>query len=164
MFSEYLRERLRAGERLSVEGPYGGFHLRESNRPAIFIAGGSGMAPILSLIRDMAERQDRRPVTFFYGARGKRDLFHLDELFGFEKLLPAFRFVPALSEPNADDAWDGATGLITEVVQREVPNSIGMEAYLCGPSAMIDAALGVLRNLGVAEHGIYYDKLVTKAG
>jgi propane monooxygenase reductase subunit len=122
------------------------------------------MAAMLAIVREMAEKVDRRPVTFFYGARGKRDLFHLEELFGFERLLPSFRFMPALSEPGADDAWSGATGLITEVVQREIPNAVGREAYLCGPTAMIDAALGVLRNLGVAEHDIYYDKFVTKAG
>ncbi len=163
LFSEYLRGRLKVGDRLAVEGPYGSFHLRENDRPAIFIAGGSGMAPMLSLVRDMTEKRDPRAVSFFYGARAKRDLFHLEELFGFEKLLPSFRFVPALSEPAADDAWSGATGLITEVVRREVPNAAGMEAYLCGPSAMIDAAVATLRRLGVAEHDIHYDKFVTKA-
>lgn len=163
LFSEYLRGQLKAGDRVTLEGPYGSFHLRETNRAAIFIAGGSGMAPMLSLLRDMSEKQDRRSVTFFYGARAKRDLFHLDQLFGLEKILPCFRFVPALSEPAASDAWKGATGLITDVFAREVPDARGMEAYLCGPSAMIDAALGVLVRLGVSEHDIHYDKFVTKA-
>jgi propane monooxygenase reductase subunit len=163
LFSEYLRGQLKAGDRLTVEGPYGSFHLRDSERPALFIAGGSGMAPMLSLLRDMAEKRDCRPVTFFYGARAKRDLFHLDELFSFEKLLPCFRFVPALSEPATEDAWNGAGGLITEVVAHEVPDARGMEAYLCGPSAMIDAAIAVLIRLGVSEHDIHYDKFVTKA-
>jgi propane monooxygenase reductase subunit len=163
LFSEYLRGQLKAGERLTLEGPYGSFHLHESERPALFIAGGSGMAPMLSLLSDMAEKEDRRPVTFFYGARAKRDLFHREELFGLEKLLPRFRFVPALSEPAAADAWQGATGLITEVVAQEVPDAHGREAYLCGPSAMIDAAIAVLVRRGVSEHDIHYDKFVTKA-
>jgi propane monooxygenase reductase subunit len=163
LFSEYLRGQLKAGDRLTFEGPYGSFHLRETNRPALFIAGGSGMAPMLALLRDMSEKQDRRSVTFFYGARAKRDLFHLDELFGLEKILPCFRFVPALSEPAAEDLWTGETGLITDVFAREVPDARGMEAYLCGPSAMIDAALDVLVRLGVSPHEIHYDKFVTKA-
>ncbi|MDE3110933.1 MAG: 2Fe-2S iron-sulfur cluster binding domain-containing protein [Acidobacteriota bacterium] len=163
LFSEYLRGRLKVGDRLTLEGPYGSFHLRENERPALFIAGGSGMAPMLSLLRDMAEQRDRRSVTFFYGARAKRDLFDLDELAGFAKLLPCFRFVPALSEPATRDQWTGATGLITEVVAREVPDAHGMEAYLCGPSVMIDAAIAVLGGLGVSEHDIHYDKFVTKA-
>jgi propane monooxygenase reductase subunit len=163
LFSEYLRGQLKAGDRLTLEGPYGNFHLRDTDRPAMFIAGGSGMAPMLSLLRDMAERRDRRAVTFFYGARAKRDLFHLGELFDLVKILPSFRFAPALSEPAAGDAWEGAAGLITEVVAREMPDAYGMEAYLCGPSAMIDAAIAVLARLGVSEHDIHYDKFVTKA-
>jgi len=163
LFSEYLRGQLKAGDRLTLEGPYGGFHLRENERPALFIAGGSGMAPMLSLLRDIAEKRVRRSITFFYGARTKRDLFHLDELFGFEKRLPSFRFVPALSEPAAGEEWEGVTGLITEVVAREVPDARGMEAYLCGPSAMIDAAIAVLVRLGVSDLDIHYDKFVTKA-
>jgi propane monooxygenase reductase subunit len=163
LFSEYLRGQLKAGARLTLEGPYGSFHRRENERPALFIAGGSGMAPMLSLLRDMAEQRDRRSVTFFYGARTKRDLFDLDELFGFAKLLPCFRFVPALSEAAPIDAWKGATGLITDVLAREVPDAQGMEAYLCGPSAMIDAAIDVLGRLGVSERDIHYDKFVTKA-
>lgn len=163
LFSEYLRGRLKVGDRLALEGPYGSFHLRDNERPALFIAGGSGMAPMLSLLRDMAKKQDRRTVTFFYGARAKRDLFDLDELFALEKLLPCFRFVPALSEPTAEELWKGATGLITEVVAREVPDAHGMEAYLCGPSAMIDAAIAVLIRLGVSDLDIHYDKFVTKA-
>jgi len=163
LFSEYLRGQLKAGDRLTLEGPYGTFHLRDDDRQALFIAGGSGMAPMLSLLRDMAEKRDCRPVTFFYGARTKRDLFHLDELSGFAKRLPGFRFVPALSEPAPGDEWEGATGLITEVVAREVPDVHGMEAYLCGPSVMIDAAIAMLVRLGVKEHDIHFDKFVTKA-
>jgi propane monooxygenase reductase subunit len=163
LFSEYLRQRVKAGDRMTLEGPYGGFYLRPTERPALLIAGGSGMAPMLSILRDMKERKIARSVTFFYGARAKRDLFQLDELFGFEKSLPSFRFVPALSEPAAQDNWTGATGLITEVVAQEVPDACEREAYLCGPSAMIDAALAVLAQLGVNEDRIYYDKFVTKA-
>ena len=163
LFSEYLRGQLKVGDQLTLEGPYGSFHLRENERPALFIAGGSGMAPMLSLLRDMAAQRARRSVTFFYGARAKRDLFDLDELAGFAKLLPCFRFVLALSEPSAGDRWEGAKGLITEVVASEVPDAHGMEAYLCGPSAMIDAAIAVLVRLGVSEHDIHYDKFVTKA-
>jgi propane monooxygenase reductase component len=163
LFSEYLRGQLGVSDRLTLEGPYGSFHLRETGRPALFIAGGSGMAPMLSLLRDINEKHDPRAVTFFYGARGRRDLCHLAELSGFEKQLACFRFVPALSEPAPEDAWQGATGLITDVLTRQVPDARGMEAYLCGPSAMIDAALAVLVRLGVSERDIHYDKFVTKA-
>ena len=163
LFSSYVEQYLQPGVRLTLQGPYGNFHLRDTQHEAIFIAGGSGMAPILSLLRDMADRQDSRSVTYFYGARARRDLFQLDELQGFAQRLPHFRFVPALSDPQPDDAWDGETGLITDVVTRVVPNGSNTEAYMCGPTVMINAAILTLQRLGVEEKAIFYDKFVTKA-
>jgi propane monooxygenase reductase subunit len=163
LFSSYLAESLKAGDRLTLQGPYGNFFLRDTQAPALFIAGGSGMAPILSLLRDMAEKRTTRPVTYFYGARSRRDLFQLDELYGFAQRLAHFQFIPALSEPLPEDAWEGETGLITKVVKRLVPQGLSSEAYLCGPPVMIDAALIVLSRLGLNEADIFYDKFVTKA-
>lgn len=163
VFSTYLSERLRVGDRLTLQGPYGNFYLRDSARPALFIAGGSGMAPILALLRDMAERHDTRPVTYCYGARSRRDLFLLDELSAFAQRLPHYRFIPALSEPLPTDGWEGEVGLVTEVVKRCVPDLREMEAYMCGPTAMIDAAIALLTSSGIPERDIFYDKFVTKA-
>jgi len=163
LFSAYVEQQLKPGERLIVQGPYGNFSLRDTSREAMFIAGGSGMAPILSLLREMTEKQNSRPVTYFYGARARRDLFQLDELYGFERRLPNFRFIPALSEPLPDDAWEGEIGLITEVVRHLTPHGTGKEAYMCGPTAMIDAAIVTLTRLGLKESDIFYDKFVTKA-
>jgi propane monooxygenase reductase subunit len=163
LFSSYIDQRLREGERLTLQGPYGNFYLRDSRREALFIAGGSGMAPILSLLRDMAERKDSRSVSYFYGARARRDLFQLEELLGLQQRLPHFHFVPALSEPLPNDDWKGELGLITEVVKRLVPNGQGKEAYMCGPTAMINAAIVVLQRLGLKESDIFYDKFITKA-
>jgi propane monooxygenase reductase component len=163
LFSAYIEEHLKAGERLTLQGPYGNFYLRDTKQPALFVAGGSGMAPILSLLRDMQDRKDPRSVTYFYGGRARRDLFQLEELFGYQDRLADFRFVPALSEPLTEDAWDGELGLITEVVKRQVPNMAAHEAYMCGPTPMIDAACALFSQGGIAESAIFYDKFVTKA-
>lgn len=163
LFSSYIADTLRVGERLTLQGPYGNFYLRDTQRPALFVAGGSGMAPILSLLREMDERHDPRPVIYFYGGRACRDLFQLEELSGYERTLPNFRFVPALSEPLADDAWNGEQGLITEVVKRKVESLAGHEGYMCGPTPMIDAALALFTRGGISESDIFYDKFVTKA-
>ena len=163
LFSSYVEKSLKVGERLTLQGPYGNFHLRASQHEAVFIAGGSGMAPILGLLRDMAEQKDSRPVTYFYGARTRCDLFLLDELRSFEQQLPHFRFVPALSEPTTDAVWSGETGLITDVVKRLVPRGGDKQAYMCGPTAMIDVAIVTLLKLGIEEKDIFYDKFVTKA-
>ncbi len=98
---------LKAGDEVEVTGPYGVFTLREkSERPLLFIGGGAGMAPILALLRSMAETGNERPAVYYYGARGPADLFHLDELAGLERRLPNFRFVPALSHCDEDDGLE----------------------------------------------------------
>ena len=163
LFSDYVVQQLKPEQRLTVQGPYGNFHLRDTHKEALFVAGGSGMAPILSLLRDMAEKRSERPATYFYGARARRDLFQVGELRALEHQLPHFHFVLALSESAPDDAWDGEVGLITDVVKRLISNGAGKEAYMCGPTAMIDAAIITLTRLGVNESDIFYDKFVTKA-
>jgi propane monooxygenase reductase subunit len=144
------------GDELSVTGPYGVFTLREgSTRPLLFIGGGAGMAPILSLLRSLAERGGGRPATYYYGARTETDLFHLDEL----AALDGARFVPALSEQQ----WDGECGLITDVVDRCEGDLAGVDAYLCGPPPMVDAAIDLLTRRGVPEAQIHFDKFTTTA-
>jgi propane monooxygenase reductase subunit len=120
------------------------------------------MAPILSLLRSMAERGIHRKATFFYGARGRRDLCFEDELRAIAEKLPNFSYVPALSAPDsADEDWDGANGLITDVVKRLAGNLAGAHAYVCGPPPMVEAAIPLLATLGVADKRVYYDKFTT---
>jgi propane monooxygenase reductase component len=155
---------LQRGQGLEVTGPYGLFTLREnSDRPLLFIGGGAGMAPILALIRSLAEQRSDRPAVYYYGARGPRDLFHLDELAALSERLPNFRFVPALSECGEDEIWNGERGLITDVVVRSEPELSEVDAYLCGPPPMVDAAIGLLMQNGVPESRVYYDKFTTTA-
>ena len=127
----------------------------------VIIGGGAGMAPILSLLRTMAERGLSRKATFFYGARTKKDLCFEAELHELEERLPDFRYIPALSEPGNDEEWDGETGLITDVVKRHASDLRGAHAYVCGPPPMVEAALPLLATLGVEERRIYYDKFTT---
>jgi len=158
LFSHFLDTRLAVGDRLDLTGPFGVFTLRDSEDRLIFVGGGAGMAPILSLLRSMAERGINRPATYYYGARGRRDLCFETELRELETTLPAFRYVPALSEPGPDDDWDGETGLITDVVQRHESGLAGAHAYVCGPPPMVEAAIPLLERLGVPGKRIYYDK------
>lgn len=158
--SELLDKKLEVGDEMTMSVPYGVFTLREkSDGDIIFIGGGSGTAPILSILRHMVENGIDRNATFYYGARAKKDLFYLDEMQKIGEQLPGeFQFVPALSEPDEDDDWDGETGLITDVIERLEDDLGGMEAYLAGPPPMIDAALPVLMRMGLGEDHIYYDK------
>jgi propane monooxygenase reductase component len=163
-FSKFLAEKLAEGDRLDISGPFGVFTLREGDNDLIFVGGGAGMAPILSLLRTMAERGLQRKATFFYGARTKQDLCFEAELRELEEKLPNFRYIPALSEPAGSEPgneWDGETGLITDVVKRHASDLRGAHAYVCGPPPMVEAALPLLATLGVEEKRIYYDKFTT---
>lgn len=154
----YVHQHLKVGQDVSVNGPYGDFYLQDTDRDIICIAGGSGMAPIKSILTDMAEKQNPRKARYFFGARTKKDLFLLDEMKELESKMVDFKFIPALSEPEADDDWDGEVGLITEVVHRLVESAVDSEAYLCGSPGMIDACIEVLTDLGVPQEHIYFDK------
>jgi len=162
LFSHYLDTRLAPGDRLELTGPFGVFTLRDSeDAPLIFVGGGAGMAPILSLLRSMAQRGIQRPATYYYGARRRRDLCFEEELRAIEQTLPAFSYRPALSEPGDDDDWTGETGLITDVVRRHENGLGAAHAYVCGPPPMVEAAIPMLSALGVEEKRIYYDKFTT---
>jgi len=161
LFSHFLDTTLQVGDRLQLTGPYGMFTLREGDDDLVFIGGGAGMAPILSLLRSMSERGLTRKATYYYGARGCRDLCFEDELRALEDTLPGFRYIPALSEAAPDEDWDGETGLITDVVKRHAGGLARVHAYVCGPPPMVEAALPLLATLGVPEQRIYYDKFTT---
>jgi propane monooxygenase reductase component len=163
-FSSLLSEgQIAAGHQLEVTGPYGVFTLRKTERPIVFIGGGAGMAPILSLLRQMADSGSERKAVYYYGARGPKDLFHLDELRELEQRLPNFRFVPALSDIDDGVQWDGERGLITDVVAANEDELSEVDAYLCGPPPMVDAAIAMLDAKGVPESRVYYDKFTTTA-
>lgn len=158
-FSALLEDRLAPGDRLRLYGPFGQLKVRLSHRPMIMAAGGSGLAPILSMVGDLADQQNRRQVTVFFGARSAADLYHLDRLRALQDRMPCLEIVPALSE-RAPAGWAGETGLITDVIGRRFPQLEGYDAYLCGPPAMIDAATGLLTARGVRLRNIYFDAFV----
>src|SRR5207244_11858054 len=152
-FSSLLEGGIGVGQELVVKGPYGVFMLRDkSNSEIVCIGGGSGMAPILSGLNSMAERGIERKATYYYGARTRKDLFYLDRLQQLEERLPGFRFVPALSMATPEDEWDGETGLITEVLGRNLEaGQTQMQAYLCSRPHMSHAAMSVFVSKGIVE-------------
>ena len=162
LFSEYLDAKVSPGDRIEVEAPFGTFTLRESRTSdLLFVGGGAGMAPMLGLLRSMAERGVERKVTFYYGARTQQDLCFVGELAALAERLPDFAFVPALSHAPDDDGWAGARGMVTDVLRGRESSLAGVDAYVCGPPPMVDAAIATLTALGVKENNIFYDKFTT---
>ena len=161
-FSSLLDGGLPEGTEVSAKGPYGGCFRREGrDGPMILIGGGSGMSPLLSILTDLVDSGEQRPVRFFYGARTRADLFLLDDLAALGGKLNDFKFIPALSDAAGGDEWSGDTGLVHEVVRRKLTEeglSGEMDAYSCGPPPMIDAVLPVLQMAGVEPTRIYFDK------
>jgi propane monooxygenase reductase subunit len=163
LFSHFLDSKLQPGDRLSLSGPFGVFTLRDApDTDLVFVGGGAGLAPILCLLRSMADRGINRKTVFYYGARRRQDLCFEPELRALERALPDFRYVPALSDTlPAADGWDGETGLITDVVTRLASNLSRAHAYVCGPPPMVEAAVPLLTRLGVPEKRVYFDKFTT---
>ena len=154
----YVHTALKVNDQVKVSGPFGEFYLRGKEKELVMIAGGSGLAPIRSIILDVLEKQLDYKMTFFFGAVTKKDLYNLDEMYELAEKHENFRFVPALSKPEPSDAWTGELGLITEVVNRFIPDGEGKEAYLCGSPGMINACLAVLDNKGIPPEKIFFDK------
>ncbi len=163
-FSSLLRDSLAPGDSLLVKGPYGSCFRRENrDGTMLLVAGGSGMAPVWSILMDHLENGDQnRPIYFFYGARTEEDLFYLDKLAAIAAKHPNFHFIPGLSNLDDDATWDGERGYIHTSVERYFKNgklsSSNMEAYVCGPPPMIDALIPVLTMNGVDDEHIHIDK------
>ncbi|MBT1247767.1 MULTISPECIES: 2Fe-2S iron-sulfur cluster binding domain-containing protein [unclassified Thermosipho (in: thermotogales)] len=155
----YVHNYLKEGDVLEVIGPFGEFYMRDTKKDMICVAGGSGMAPIKSIIFDMYEKNilDRN-VWYFFGARTEKDLFYVELFRKLEKVWDKFHFIPALSEPQKD--WDGEVGLITDVMvkylETVVDKETEKEGYLCGSPGMINACETLLKKHGINE--VYYDK------
>lgn len=153
----YVFEHMKEGQQATLIGPFGDFHLRDSDREIIFIAGGSGLAPIRSIVLNMiTEGICNRKATFFFGAVRIRDLYYVDEFKQIEAEHDWFRFVPALS--GDEEGHEYERGLITDVVARHYDDLSGHEGYLCGSPGMIDACVRVLTAKGMPEERVYYDK------
>jgi propane monooxygenase reductase subunit len=162
LFSGFLDKEVSVGDRLDITGPFGVFTLRDRpDAELMFVGGGAGMAPILSLLRSMVERGIDRKATFYYGARTRQDLCFEDELRALETTLPDFTYIPALSDADGDTEWDGKVGLITDVLRAGGHDLSKADAYVCGPPPMVEAALELLPSLGVDDKRIFYDKFTT---
>ncbi len=153
---------LKAGDKVTVSGPYGEFFIKDTNREKIYIGGGAGMAPMRSHLFHLFKTMNTNTkVRFYYGARSSREMFYDDEFKTIKNKFPNFSYTVALSEPMPEDNWTGSTGFIHQVVQDEYlckhedPGEI--EYYLCGPPMMIDAVNQMLYNMGVDEEMIAYD-------
>ncbi len=159
--SSYIFSR-KPGDKVTISGPYGEFHVKKTDREMMFIGGGAGMAPMRSHIFDQfLTRHTSRKATFWYGGRSLRELFYVDDFKSIEKDNSNFKFNIALSEPKPEDNWNGYVGFIHQVIFDEYlknhPEPEEIEYYLCGPPMMNQAVLKMLDDLGVPKEMIAFD-------
>ncbi len=147
---------MQAGQTISVRGPFGASYLRAGTREVLMCAIGSGIAPIMSMLRDASERGDTRSFTLFYGARRPLDLPFLDELRAGCGL--KLEFVPTLDGLQDGDEWAGANGTVTRAVQHAVENAREVDAYLCGAPPMCETVSRLLSAKGLPAEQMYFDR------
>jgi propane monooxygenase reductase component len=169
-FSALLDGELAVGDRLSLTGPYGSSTLKDGHvLPVVCVAGGAGMAPILSILRHLKETGSTRPVRFYYGARTAADLFYLEAIEELGAQLTGFEFIACLSESAQAESSKGGDGLqveegnVTDIVERREAELHRSEVYLCGPPPMVDAALTLLEASNVPKDQVFYDKFTSPA-
>jgi CDP-4-dehydro-6-deoxyglucose reductase len=140
-FSGALFNEYKGREILRLEGPFGTCFLREdSDKPIIFVAGGTGFAPLKAMIEHALHHDHGRPMVLYWGARAKRDLYLPDLPGRWQQSSRNFTYIPVLSEPAPDDAWPGRTGFVHQAVLDDFADLSGYQVYVCGGPAMVDVA------------------------
>jgi len=153
---------LKPGDKVTMSGPYGDFHIQDTENEMLYIGGGAGMAPLRAQILHLFNTvKTGRKVSFWYGARSKKEIFYEEDFREIERNFPNFKFHIALSDPQPEDNWDGYVGFIHQVIldnylsKHEAPEDI--EYYMCGPGPMANAVKVMLDNLGVERSSLYFD-------
>ena len=160
--SRYVAERLRLGEAAVVEGPFGSSFLRERHTgPIIAIAGGSGLAPIKSIVETALALGKRQPIHLYFGVRDERDLYLEDHFLALAARHPNLSFIPVLSHPRA--ATGRRAGMVQDAVDADHDSFDGRKAYLAGPPAMVEAATALLHARGMRRQDIHADAFYTEA-
>ena len=160
--SSYIFSR-KPGDKVTVSGPYGEFHILNTKREMLYIGGGAGMAPLRSHLLHLFKtlKTTDRKISYWYGARSRREIFYEEDFRAIERDFPNFSFHIALSDPQPEDNWTGYTGFIHQVIydhylkDHDAPEDI--EYYMCGPGPMANAVKKMLWDLGVPREMLMYD-------
>jgi CDP-4-dehydro-6-deoxyglucose reductase/3-phenylpropionate/trans-cinnamate dioxygenase ferredoxin reductase subunit len=151
---------IQMGDPIQVRLPFGDFHLCESEKPILLVAGGTGFAPIKSIVEDALRKGVRRSMRLYWGARQPDLLYMTDVVSRWAARHAGFSFIPVVSDPRAADGWRGRTGLVHRAVLEDFPNPAGHEVYACGGPAMITTARQELEAAGLDPRDFHCDAFV----
>jgi NAD(P)H-flavin reductase len=159
VMSRYLTEQASPGDVIRCSGPQGTFYLRGGSGPILIVAGGTGVAPLASMLRQMVASGEQRSVTLCFGVNGASDLFLVDELIGFANALPNFDLRIAIAQGSPAPRFHA--GLVTDLI--EAKSAENSDIYLCGPPAMTDRARAVVVECGAAASSIFSERFISSA-
>jgi len=156
---------LKAREILRAEAPLGSFFLREdSDKPIVFLASGTGFAPIRAILQQMHKQQNPRPAVLYWGGNRPADLYLHAEVQAFTQTLPGFHYVPVVSDACAEDAWQGRTGFVHHAVMHDLPDLSGHQVYACGAPIVVESARrDFVQQCGLPEDNFFADVFTSLA-
>lgn len=157
MMSQWLTQRARPGDRLTLSGPMGSFYLRHGERPLLMLAGGTGLAPLLSMLHTLQTQGSQRPVMLLYGVTRDCDLVKTDALDTFIQQLTGYRWLPVVADENSTCPQ---RGFVTDHLDDAMLNNGDVDIYLCGPPPMVNAVATALRDRGITPAGFWYEKFI----
>ncbi len=163
-FTDHIFNAMKVKDIMRINGPLGSFFLRESDKPAIFVAGGTGFAPIKSILAHAFHHQVDRQMVLYWGARSLRDLYLPDLPAQWQQAHANFSFIPVLSQPAPEDHWTGRTGLVHEAVLADFTDLSGYQVYACGAPPMVAAARKDFTARGLPAEEFYSDSFEFQAG
>jgi CDP-4-dehydro-6-deoxyglucose reductase len=164
LFTDKVFGGLKTREKLQFEGPLGSFFLRESPKPALFLASGTGYAPIRSMLLKHLPMKTGRQMVLYWGGRTRKDIYMMEEAQGLAEKYDNFKFIPVLSDASPEDRWTGATGFVHAVAMEEVKDLSGWQVYACGAPVMVEAALrDFVAKCALPETEFFADSFISMA-
>jgi CDP-4-dehydro-6-deoxyglucose reductase len=158
LFTDYVFNEMPEKAILRLEGPFGSFYMREdSNKPIIFVAGGTGFAPIKGLIEHMFHQNSARQMVLYWGVKTREDLYMPALPEAWASMHPNFTFIPVLSASAASDAWQGRTGFVHQAVLDDFAELSAHEVYCCGAPVMVDTASATFKERGLPADAFFAD-------
>lgn len=155
IMSSYLAERAVLGDVVELTGPMGAFYLRPVTRPLLFLAGGTGLAPFLSMLEELAERGTEQPIRMYYAVTREDDLVELSRLEAVSERLPTFRFETIVADPSSSHP---RKGFVTDHILADDLGLGDVDVYLCGPPPMVEAVRNHMAKLGITPNNFYFEK------
>ena len=164
-FTDHVFGAMKEKEILRIEGPYGGFFLREeSDKPIVMLASGTGFAPVKAMLQHMQFKGITRPVTLYWGGRRPSDLYQHEWLMNMAAAMPQLRYVPVVSDAQAEDAWTGRTGFVHQAVLQDLTDLSAHEVYACGAPIVVDSARrDFVAQAGLPEEAFFADAFTSEA-